>query len=243
MQRPFYTTLGDDLDNITLGTVQVEGIIVDNPSGSWLHVEGIDRYIPPYIMGWSFPVQPSMTSMTVRFVDSPSGSQSVQVGTPPTVYLLDTPVPAFSGTPSGAGGRVTTVPPSQTAFAALTADLPNLIVPVVVLTAVTGPIVIRKLAGTFDLRDLGGAIAGYDPKSVVSFFWEAQLGAVWAWQFAIGPESPSWTDSFSDGALFLPTNATLSCSAIVQFSGQEIVLGIPATQVMAMVEYYNEVDV
>lgn len=243
MIRPFYTALGNDLVNITLGTAQAEGVIIDNPSGSWLHVEGVDRYVPPYVMGWSFPFDPSVASVTVRFVDSPSGSQSSLTGTPPTVYLSDRPVPAFSGTPSGAGGRQSTIPPSQTTFVALIADLPNLVIPTLVITATTGPVIIRKLAGTFDLRDIGGPVAGYDPRAIVALLWEAQLGAAWSWQFTISPEHPSWTDVFSDGALFLPTNATLSCAAFVQWSGAEYVLGQSDIQVMGLVEYYTEVAV
>lgn len=240
MREPFYTTLGRDFVSLNMPNGrQAAGIIIDNPSGSWLHVEGVDRYVPPYVMGWAFPFQPSVASVTVRFVDSPSGSLSQLVGNAPTVFLTDEPTPAFQGTPSGAGARVTTVPIFQVAAQALIADLPNLVVPTVMLTAVR-PIVLRRLAFTYDLRDLGGATAGYDPRAIVSIVWEGLLGSTFFWQQAIAPETPYVNDELTDGSAILPANSVLQVAAIVQFSGAEYAFGQSDVQTFAFAQYYEE---
>ena len=243
LRRTIQTPVGTDVVSAAIQAGQIEGIRIDNPSGSWLLVSGIDQYVPPYRSGWQYPVSPSQSSISVRFVDSPSGSLSVQVGGAVTIYLYDDAIAFDAGQPTGAGGRVTTIPPSQTVYAAMMANLPNVAVTTTVLSASTGPAIVRKLTGTYNLED-NGITPGYDPRAIVAFWWEANLGggSLWLWQFAISPESPAWSDQFSDGALFLPTGADLHCTPVVQLSGQELVLGLPITGVIGQVEYYSEVD-
>lgn len=100
--RELVTPVGTDLVDITGATWQIAGIVIDNPSGSWLQVSGINQYVPPYVLGWSYPVAPTQASLSVRFVDSPSGTPSGTQGGPVTVRISDVPVPAYPGIPSGA---------------------------------------------------------------------------------------------------------------------------------------------
>ena len=74
LRRTIQTPVGTDVVSAAIQAGQIEGIRIDNPSGSWLLVSGIDQYVPPYRSGWQYPVSPSQSSISVRFVDSPSGS-------------------------------------------------------------------------------------------------------------------------------------------------------------------------
>ena len=69
---------------------------------SWLNVSGINASVPPYTMGWAITVQPTQWNVSVRFVDSPSGTPSDNVGNPVTVRLSATPLPNNPGFASGA---------------------------------------------------------------------------------------------------------------------------------------------
>lgn len=239
--RTYQTPVGTNLESITLVAGHIAGIGIDNPSGSWLLVTGIQQYVPPYRLGWSFPVSPQQTSLSVRFVDSPSGSLSVLVGDPVRVTLSDTPVQVGEGFPSGAGARVTIVPPFQTAALALLADIPNgpQAVPQPVLVAITRPIVLRRISFTYDLRDLGAGAAGYDPRSIVAGYWAETLGLTFDWQQLISPETPYVTEEIADGAVIMPINSVLTLAGIVQVSGAEYVLGISDIQVFGQVQYYE----
>jgi hypothetical protein len=101
--------LGTDIVAWAVGW-HIAGVEIDNPSGSWLVVEGINQTVPPYTKGWSYPIVPAQASLTVRFVDSPSGSVSEQVGGQPKIVAHDQPLPISQGFPSGAGGRVSAEP-------------------------------------------------------------------------------------------------------------------------------------
>lgn len=80
---------------------QIAGVSVDNPSGSWLRIPNIGD-IPPYVLGWSMPINPKAASIDVLFVASPSGTPSELVGNPVTVTISNMPLPANPGAPSGA---------------------------------------------------------------------------------------------------------------------------------------------
>jgi hypothetical protein len=102
----FYLPVGQDLRDASLGNSRfIQGIVIDNPSGSWLRVTGIEQYVPPYTVGWSYPVVPAAASLDVLFTDSPSGSPSELVGNPVTVNLYDELVPNHPGELSGALGN------------------------------------------------------------------------------------------------------------------------------------------
>lgn len=96
------TPVGTDIVDTSGYTWQIAGIEIDNPSGSWLRITGIDQYVPPYTIGWAFPISPSQMSISILFVDSPSGTPSQLSGSPVTVRLHSIPIPANPGFPSGA---------------------------------------------------------------------------------------------------------------------------------------------
>ncbi len=100
--REFTTPVGTDLVAIALSGEHIAGIQIDNPSGSWLRVTGIEQYVPPYVTGWGYPVSPIAASLSVLFTTSPSGTPSELVGGPVVVRLYGEPVPASAGQASGA---------------------------------------------------------------------------------------------------------------------------------------------
>lgn len=100
--REYTVPVGSDLIDASGNGWQIAGITIDNPSGSWLNVSGVNQGVPPYTLGWSAPLSPTQWRASVRFVASPSGTPSSTTGKPVTVRLHDTPVPASLGFPSGA---------------------------------------------------------------------------------------------------------------------------------------------
>ena len=98
----YRTPVGIDLRDLALQAGHIGGIYIDNPSGSWLRVTGIERFVPPYCEAWSAPVVPTQTSISVLFVASPSGTPSLNVGGPTLVRLADAPYPDSPGYASGA---------------------------------------------------------------------------------------------------------------------------------------------
>lgn len=102
MIREFTTPVGTDLESIALTGSHILGIQIDNPSGSWLRVTGIEQYVPPFTIGWSYPAVPAAASLSVRFTASPSGTPSASTGGPVVVKIGDEPVAPSIGQPSGA---------------------------------------------------------------------------------------------------------------------------------------------
>lgn len=94
------TPLGEDIESWQPG-FQIAGLRIDNPSGSWLHVETLNRYVPPYTLEYRADFIPSTTSLTIRFTDSPTGTPSELVGEPIVVQAFDTPQGFSQGYPSG----------------------------------------------------------------------------------------------------------------------------------------------
>jgi hypothetical protein len=102
-ERLYRNNPGVDFVNITGSAWSIAGITIDNPSGSWLRITGIEQFIPPFTVGWSYPISPQQTSISVLFVDSPTGTPSSTFGSPVTIRLFDEPVSPSPGTLSGAG--------------------------------------------------------------------------------------------------------------------------------------------
>lgn len=100
--REFTLPVGTDLIAAALSGTDIAGIRVDNPSGSWLRVTGIEQYVPPYTAGWTTPVVPNAASISVLFAASPSGTPSAEVGEPVTVTLYDISIGSSPGYPTGA---------------------------------------------------------------------------------------------------------------------------------------------
>lgn len=103
MQRQYTLQLGSDLVGATIAAnTQIGGMQVDNPSGSWLHVEVVDQYVPPFTLGWQLILLPTQLAVTIRFTNSPSGTPSKLTGSPVVVTLSDMPLGQSQGFPSGA---------------------------------------------------------------------------------------------------------------------------------------------
>ena len=98
-----YSPVGTDLKSLVLGYQQIRGVIVDNPSGSWLYMPEITGYCPPYTKAWSIDVNPTVASISFLFRDGPAGQVSTLQGDPIQVTLFDTPVGNSPGIASGGG--------------------------------------------------------------------------------------------------------------------------------------------
>ncbi len=99
------TRVGVDLPSIGLGPYQIGGIVIDNPSGSWLSLPEISDHVPPYTKGWAVTVYPTVARVSVLFRDGPAGQVSTLAGDPIHVELYDGPPPGgdSAGTTAGAG--------------------------------------------------------------------------------------------------------------------------------------------
>lgn len=92
--------LTGDLVAMSLPAGHARGIVIDNPSGSWLTVYPLFDYVPPYTLGWSRDFPMSVASATVRYTDGPSGEISTLAGDPMSVALDTDPVGASDGSPA-----------------------------------------------------------------------------------------------------------------------------------------------
>lgn len=223
-QRDFYLTLGQDLVSATGNNWQIAGIAIDNPSGSWLLVEGINQTVPPYVKGWTYPVTPSQLNISVRFVDSPSGSLSQLVGGQPHVILYDQPVPISAGFPSGAGARVTIVPRFKTIAGLVVTNGPP---GTTILTATGVDIVIRVLGVSYGLVAI--------PPAAIN----GSCGITWGdtgpglfWLQTISPEMPSVESRIEDGAWILPNGTSLIATGVYENGGA-------IQRIYAQVQYYE----
>lgn len=89
-----------DVEAISLPAREARGIIVNNPSGSWLTVYPLHDDVPPYTLLWSRDFPMSVANATVRYDNGPAGQVSTQDGDPFTVWLDTDPVGTSDGTPA-----------------------------------------------------------------------------------------------------------------------------------------------
>lgn len=97
--------VGDDqgggIGAMTLPGTRIRGVIVDNPSGSWVILDGVglafQPYIAPYTLAWSVSLLPSVSELSARYVDGPTGQPSSTAGAPLVVYLFEAQVPSSAG--------------------------------------------------------------------------------------------------------------------------------------------------
>jgi hypothetical protein len=237
--QTYRMTLGVDLVSASGLAWEVAGINIDNPSGSWLLVKGIEQYVPPYTNGWQYPLIPQQASVTVRFVDSPSGSQSSLIGDPPVVTLYNEPVGPSQGFPSGAGARVSIVPLSQVAFAPVGAvHYGELDAPQTVIAANVGErLIIRRLS---ILPDLSYGLADFDPAilATVQVIWDIFPSLTFSWYQAITPESVYVNEIIEEGAIVIPPTEGLRVRAYIE---DHFVMADGATAgVIAQCQYYAE---
>lgn len=87
-----------DLVSLSLPAGEARGVIIDNPSGSWLTLYPFYDLIPPYTLGWTRSFPYGVASITVRYTDGPTNQASSIEGQPMTVWLDSNPVAGSGGT-------------------------------------------------------------------------------------------------------------------------------------------------
>lgn len=101
---------GGGIGAMTLPGTRIRGVIVDNPSGSWVKLDGIglgfQPYIAPYTLAWSVSLLPSVNELSAAYVDGPTGQVSTSAGAPLVVYVFESQVP------SSPGSNFQTAPPA-----------------------------------------------------------------------------------------------------------------------------------
>jgi hypothetical protein len=98
-------TVGDNqaggISAMRLPGSRIRGVIVDNPSGSWVKLDGIglgfQPYIQPYTLAWSVSVLPSIDELSASYVPGPIGQPSTNAGSPLVVYVFEAQVPSSGG--------------------------------------------------------------------------------------------------------------------------------------------------
>lgn len=98
-------TVGDNqaggIGSMTLGGTRIRGVIVDNPSGSWVKLTGtgldFEPYIQPYTLAWSVSLLPSVLEIGAAYVVGPTGQDESTAGSPIVVYLFEEQVPSSGG--------------------------------------------------------------------------------------------------------------------------------------------------
>lgn len=97
-RHEYSSDVGVDLIGCAGNGWLISGIVIDNPTGAWLKVSGINDYVPPYTQGWARPVVPAAIAIDVVFTaQGPAGSASDFIGDPIDVTVLDLAVETSNG--------------------------------------------------------------------------------------------------------------------------------------------------
>jgi hypothetical protein len=107
--------IGRDLVGASLPAGLMRGIVIDNPSGSWLYLPVNIDWVPPYTIGWSRSLD-GLASIDILFSDGPAGQVSTQQGDPPRVWLDSEPVAPSSGIASPGAAFIEGFTPVLAAF-------------------------------------------------------------------------------------------------------------------------------
>lgn len=98
MARTFYSRPpGESFVDIAMLSDYVRGIVVDNPSGSWLRLSTTGEYIAPYTIGWARPLPQAATSVSLTAGDGPSGQLGTTEGDTVHVWLHNDEVASSPG--------------------------------------------------------------------------------------------------------------------------------------------------
>ena len=86
------------------GIDQIHGVLIDNPSGSWLFLHPSNDFIAPYTFGFARSFAVGHTSLSVEFLSAgPAGQVSTLQGDPPIVILDSEAVIDSAGAGSAPG--------------------------------------------------------------------------------------------------------------------------------------------
>lgn len=92
---------GGGIGAMSLPGTRIRGVIVDNPSGSWVRLDGIglgfQPFIAPYTLAWSVSLLPSVTELSAIYTVGPTGQTSAATGSPMVVYVFEAQVPSSGG--------------------------------------------------------------------------------------------------------------------------------------------------
>jgi hypothetical protein len=187
---------------MTLPGTRIRGVIVDNPSGSWVMLDGVglgfQPFIAPYTLAWSVSVLPSIAELSAAYVAGPIGQPSSSAGAPMVVYVFEAQVPSSGGS-------------------AFIQPVPEVIPPVAttLLVSSTGLTTVDYEPGipTTSRMRLLSCQVGYDYTDIgfvldsnASVIFRERLGVappgVTLGQVGISPESPQQTFDF--GGLTMP---------------------------------------
>jgi hypothetical protein len=70
----------------------IAGIIIQNTSGSFMLLEPMHVYVPPYTLGWIYDPIPTTQYLEITWPSGPLGAQSTIGGESPVIYLYDEPI-------------------------------------------------------------------------------------------------------------------------------------------------------
>lgn len=92
---------GGGIGAMRLQGSRIRGVIVDNPSGSWVKLDGpglgFQPYIAPYTLAWAVSLLPSVDEIIATYTVGPVGQPSSLAGAPLVVYLFEAQVPSSAG--------------------------------------------------------------------------------------------------------------------------------------------------
>lgn len=232
MQRSRLLPVGENIESWAENW-QIASVRVDNPSGAWLQILPLNEYVPPYTNGWIRSFIPSTLNITIRSaISSPSGSLSQFVGNPATVTIYDVAQANSEGSgtsPTGAGARQVTIPPSETNIEPYGTGGGSL--PVIPATP-NRAVVVRRLVLAPDLSaGLAGPMAF---SALISGIFSLSTGGAALYVLAISPEHPFAEATFEDGVFTLPAGVGLN---IVGLSENNSGRGY----YLVMAQFYREV--
>lgn len=85
------------------GGYQIAGVVIHNPSGSWLHIPQDNSFVPPYTLGWAHSFSPKQARIDILFADGPAGQKSTTDGDNPQAQIYDLTVAESAGVSSSGG--------------------------------------------------------------------------------------------------------------------------------------------
>lgn len=210
--REILTDPGVDQEDLQLAKGHIASIKINNPTGSWIQVTGLDEFVPPYIQGWKRDFVPVRATISVRFTNSPSGAVSDPRGNQVLIVLYDEPQGGSDGISTGAQ---TELPKSTNLYKKLYG------------VGNPGDDVIFIAAGTIDdiIIPTGFELrftldpAEDPPKGIAraSFHYDPGSGDVGMTSIEISPERPSWVYDVKPGTWEIPAGSEVHCT----LSGQE----------------------
>lgn len=232
MQREYLTPVGVDLIGIVGPTWQIAGIRVDNPTGSWLTIDNLGEFVPPYTIGWATTCVPTRLRVNVRFTNSPSGQVSDPRGPAVRVVLQDTPATPSVGiiAPGQDSGAQSDLPKTSNlykrAYSNSMADESVDIIPADTIPTIIIPIRVELRASMDVDEPLLGMVRG-------SWFYDPPVGAeVGIVSHVISPEHPSDVYDIFPGTFEFPANSKVRVAVATQ-PGQE------SSRVDAALFYYT----